>query len=266
MSLYSDFLFHYIHNKNIKVAALIEYCQIDRSTMYKIINGKRNPPHKELVDKIAYFLKLSPQERKKYYYSYYCTLIGEQRYKQYKEVEFFLLNCETPQNIKLEEKSHYVYQRIEEIITIKGNASLNYYIEYLLEREALQDYPEVYYIGQNNYDFLLNILKNIGYSQNRFSLHQILCLDNQSEMMTQNIKQIEKSIVLSNYISHYDLRFYYDNVRSHFGGINLFNYMLICPSSGVITFTDDFQYGLLYNRQDVIELYKDIYNQYQMNT
>ena len=43
MSEFSDLLSSYIEEKEIKVYALLEYCSLDRSTMYKIINGKRNP-------------------------------------------------------------------------------------------------------------------------------------------------------------------------------------------------------------------------------
>ena len=42
MSVFSDTLTRYIEHKNIKVFSLAKYCNLDRSTMYKILNGKRN--------------------------------------------------------------------------------------------------------------------------------------------------------------------------------------------------------------------------------
>lgn len=39
MSEFSDLLSSYIDEKEIKVYSLLEYCNLDRSTMYKIING-----------------------------------------------------------------------------------------------------------------------------------------------------------------------------------------------------------------------------------
>ena len=42
MSEFSDYLKELIHSKeNISTNSLIKYCNIDRSTMYKIINGTR---------------------------------------------------------------------------------------------------------------------------------------------------------------------------------------------------------------------------------
>ena len=39
MSEFSDLLSSYIDEKKIKVYALLEYCNLDRYTMYKINNG-----------------------------------------------------------------------------------------------------------------------------------------------------------------------------------------------------------------------------------
>lgn len=43
MSVFSDLLKNYIHEKKIKVMALAQYCDLERSTVYKFINGKREP-------------------------------------------------------------------------------------------------------------------------------------------------------------------------------------------------------------------------------
>lgn len=95
---------------------MIEYLHIDRSSMYKMINGKRNPSNKEWVDKIAYFFKLSPQEKQKYL-KYAC--VGDTIY--------------------------YHNNEIKDMIVIKGKESLNYYIQYLLEQE----------LSQNNLKFII---------------------------------------------------------------------------------------------------------------
>lgn len=53
MSVFSDTLTRYIEHKNIKVFSLAKYCNLDRSTMYKILNGKRNPPSSEVFEKMT---------------------------------------------------------------------------------------------------------------------------------------------------------------------------------------------------------------------
>ena len=43
-SEFSEVISKFITGKNIKMYDLIDYCKIDRSTLYQIIKGKRNPP------------------------------------------------------------------------------------------------------------------------------------------------------------------------------------------------------------------------------
>lgn len=59
MSEFSDLLSLFIKTRNINVSALTNYCDLDRSTMYKLINGKRTPSSKELVQKISSFINLT---------------------------------------------------------------------------------------------------------------------------------------------------------------------------------------------------------------
>ena len=59
MSVFSDTLTRYIEHKNIKVFSLAKYCNLDRSTMYKILNGKRNPPSSEVFEKMTQFMHLT---------------------------------------------------------------------------------------------------------------------------------------------------------------------------------------------------------------
>ncbi len=62
MSEFSNILSQFIHTKNIKVYPLSKYCDFDRSTIYKIINGKRKPPSPDVIDKMAEFMHLTPTE------------------------------------------------------------------------------------------------------------------------------------------------------------------------------------------------------------
>ena len=65
MSIFSDSLKHYIERNNIRVLPLARYCDIERSTVYKFITGKRLPHYLELVEIIAQFMRLSTLETEK---------------------------------------------------------------------------------------------------------------------------------------------------------------------------------------------------------
>ena len=62
MSAFSDILSNFITQKQTKVLSLARYCELDRSTMYKFMNGKRNPPSREILEKMAHFMHLTPVE------------------------------------------------------------------------------------------------------------------------------------------------------------------------------------------------------------
>ena len=54
MSVFSDLLSEYITMKDVGVYPLSQFCGLDRSFMYKIINGKRNPSGEDVVRKMAH--------------------------------------------------------------------------------------------------------------------------------------------------------------------------------------------------------------------
>lgn len=90
MSAFSDILKNYVHEKNVNVSSLASYCETDRSTFYKFIIGKREPASTELVEKIAYFMKLTPTETHQLREAWKMARIGETTYYTRKSVEHFL--------------------------------------------------------------------------------------------------------------------------------------------------------------------------------
>lgn len=94
MSVFSDTLTRYIEHKNIKVFSLAKYCNLDRSTMYKILNGKRNPPSSEVFEKMTQFMHLTPIEYNFLKETLEITQVGPDTYYTRKSVENFI--CQFP--------------------------------------------------------------------------------------------------------------------------------------------------------------------------
>ena len=76
MSAFSEVLTEYIKARHVKVAPMTKYCGIDRSTMYKLISGKRNPPSKDIFEKMAQFMHLTPAETQRFEEAWEVTVIG----------------------------------------------------------------------------------------------------------------------------------------------------------------------------------------------
>lgn len=95
MTELSEMLKRYIHEKNIPVASLIHHLQIDRSTIYKYINGKRTPSL-EHVEKLAGSMALTPREHQDFLEAYHITKLGSELYFRRKCVENFILTFPQP--------------------------------------------------------------------------------------------------------------------------------------------------------------------------
>lgn len=109
MSVFSDTLTRYIEHKNIKVFSLAKYCNLDRSTMYKILNGKRNPPSSEVFEKMTQFMHLTPIEYNFLKETLEITQVGPDTYYTRKSVENFICQFpDQPPPISQEVPSHRI--------------------------------------------------------------------------------------------------------------------------------------------------------------
>ena len=86
MSVFSDLLSEYITMKDVGVYPLSQFCGLDRSSMYKIINGKRTPAGEDVVRKMAQFMQLTPQEKTDFMDAFYIAQMGAEVYYRRKAV------------------------------------------------------------------------------------------------------------------------------------------------------------------------------------
>ena len=91
MSRFSESFKKLIQEKDINVYSMVQYCNTDRSTMYKYISGKRKLKDFTLFQKITEFIRLSPQEYRAFLEDYHINNIGEYAYYCRQNVEDFIL-------------------------------------------------------------------------------------------------------------------------------------------------------------------------------
>ncbi len=92
MSVFSDLLNQYIKEKEIRIYSMAAACQMDRSMLYRIISGKRNPPSLNIFRKIAEYLQLAPAEYEQLKNAYDLTRLGMSVYYKRKSVEDFFVH------------------------------------------------------------------------------------------------------------------------------------------------------------------------------
>lgn len=265
MSTYSELLYQYIEEKGIKVAKLIEYCDLDRSSMYKIIKGKRKPASIDVVRKIANYMQLSPNENELYYKAYYTTLLGEESYEQNRLIHEFIYDFNYIYNKKpmIFEGGETSLEVIDDspVHMCKGRAEINYYIKCLLKKAVSQKSADIMLITQCDNQYLMDTLLYLGKNIDSMKIKHILCFQKKGKHAKENIGILKKLIPFYGCECSYEPYYYYDEVNSHFYNMNLFCNVLIC-SEGVLCYTSDYKYGQILRDSECIEVYKQIFKEY----
>ena len=167
MSVFSDMLKNYIHEKDVKVGALAHYCQLERSTIYKFINGKREPMSAELVEQIAYFIKLTPLETHQLRESWKMARMGEDAYYIRKSVEHFLCdfpNKSTPPSCDFTPPPANLVKRLsptQNCLLLNSRQAIDSSVHQILLSEAAKPNGKIALFLQPDYPFLLHLLSTI---------------------------------------------------------------------------------------------------------
>lgn len=269
MSEYSDLLKKYIYEKNVKVADMIQFCNLERSNTYKFINGKRRPPSMEGVRKIANFLQLSPQECEEYYEAYYASICGEHVYEQNKCIQSLIHNFKQFRQRQIYYKKP-VKQEIEPVDNsplhlLVGKNEINYHLKMILEEEILEKQPEVSLITQCENDYLQEMLITLGKSSKEIKIRHLICFQRQGSQSEQNLNLIQRILEIYASGCRYEPYYYYDEVNAHFYNMNLFCNYVICGKS-VCCYTSDYSYGQLICEPECVKALMDLFYRYQKRT
>ena len=165
MSAFSDTLSQYISDKNVKVYSMAKYCDTDRSSMYKFISGKRNPPSDEIIKKMGQFMHLTPLEWQKLKESWDIARIGADVYYKRKSVESFICNFpERPAQdfcgCSFTPDVTYAENRAD-CISLTSQQHINYYVHQMILSEADRGSGEIQLFLQPDYKFLFNLLASL---------------------------------------------------------------------------------------------------------
>ncbi|MDO4273471.1 MAG: helix-turn-helix transcriptional regulator [Eubacteriales bacterium] len=272
MSEFSELLSRLIKAKDIKVYSLVKYCKLDRSTMYKIINGKRNPPSLETVGKMAEFMRLTPSEYKDFREAYQLTVVGKDNYYRRKNVEQFILQFPDIISVspllpaKQQTAGADTASLAEVCIPIYSQIEFNYYLQHILETEASRTNGKIALILQPDHDFLFSLLTNLKTSGSDFTVEHIFCLS-KTQQMTENheyynLTYLKKIFLLLINELDYHPYYFYDDIHSHYFNLNIFP-GLILTENYAITCTSDYHAGILYHDKKTLNLLWDIFKSYK---
>lgn len=272
MSAFSELLSYYISQKNIKVYSILQYCGLDRSTMYQIINGKRTPSSMKVFQKIAEALRLTPLEYQKFEEAYIISRTGPETYYSRKSVENFILNF--PTDFSSTEKpttkksipSNFCKQELFSGSTaLYTQVELNHYIHHILLNESDKPEGKIALLIQPDYHFLFSLLPSLK-PKGTLSIEHIIRMSSSGQMDERNELYNLKYLtsILPMYIGNmnYQPYYFYENIHSYYHNFNGFP-CIILTSTYAITCTADYQSGILHTDLSICTMLWDLYYSYQ---
>lgn len=263
MSKFSTLLDELIQAKNINVNNLSAYCRVDRSTMYKLISGKRNPGSLEIVHRIAEYLHLSPSEVREMTEAYEITRLGDETYYSRKDVLEFILNVQEIQSSSgtaFPAKYNFFYsETTEPVVPLSGRISILAALQNMILKESSFAGGELCILAQPEHLETLGLIPLLSVSHSRLSVKHVICINNvrfpNRYHHNYNLQCLKK--ILPFYGTHcsYQPVYYYDSIASHF---NSFNFMpCVClTSQAAVIFDSKINTGFFFQSQDLLQPFR----------
>lgn len=268
MSEFSDLLSLLIKTRDINVSTLTGYCDLDRSTMYKLINGKRTPTSKELVEKLSIFMNLNPIERQELMEAYRLTKAGWDTYYRRKNVREFILNF-----TGLPEKALSTFtpphdfsgigffsdKNTADSVALTSQLQLSSAIHKILFEAASAPMSTISFFAQPEHLESLNIATLLPAHTQGTKIQHILCINNsKSPIKSQqnyNIQCLKKIIPFYGIPFDYQAFYYYDNINSHFNNLNFMPCLFLTDTAAIIC-SSDLKEGALFRDKNILSLFR----------
>lgn len=178
MSIFSEQLKEFISQKQMTVYSLAQKCDMDRSNVYKMVQGRRKPSGQGQVEHMAEALALTPYERGKLLEAYHITSLGEDLYYERKAIIRFI------ESLRQDESGETIVPQIKrgsfpagEDRALQGENNVNSCLLCMVEREMEKEKPEIRMICQPEYDFLYKLLSIYGRGKKSAEISHIMCME-----------------------------------------------------------------------------------------
>ena len=272
MSVFSDLLNQYIKEKEIRIYSMAAACQMDRSMLYRIISGKRNPPSLNIFRKIAEYLQLAPAEYEQLKNAYDLTRLGMSVYYKRKSVEDFFVHF--PSNMASGNVqplfrdaafSPELPSSETACIPIFSKTEIDYYAHGILLLEASREKGHIRLLIQPDCPFLFGTLSSLRL-YNTLTIDHVICFSRSDQLTSQNqlytLSYLENMLPLFFADMDYRPYYFYDDVVAHYQNFNGFPCMILTSEYAIVC-TSDYQKGFLYKGAKYLQLLHSLYHSYQ---
>lgn len=267
MNEFSKQLSYFVSDKGASIPKMASYCGLDRSTMYKLINGTRKPASERLVKEICGFLKLSPDESYLLLESYWIMEVGLNNFRRRKKTLSFLRTCfETPAVPSAPEPPTTVFSPGEDhsaAVALKGRESIFNACDYIISQEMNNEKGCLNIRLQPGEQFtrLFNILCSGKKYKDCFQIQHVIALDkcHVSDKSTENNLNLICSIIpFLKQLPNYHLYYHYSGYSEETPDFSFFP-CLILTGNYALQFSEDMQFGILICQAEPVALIKEVF-------
>lgn len=271
MTPFSAVLEFYMKEKDIRTYSIAKFCGVDRSNMYKMINGKRNPTSEEMVGRIAEYMRLKPAEKEHLLEAYQITVMGFDTYHRRKNVQDFLLsfagNAADMQKKPAGKEYATVNVDEQELKRWQGVVARDRQLQYLmtgvLNIEMRKMEGKISLLMQPENRLVMELLVFAGARKENLCIEHIFCMSNTDDIIADksnyNLNCLKQILPLfSQCICDYKPYCYYDNIVSHNNRFNFLSSMILTSEYAVV-FSMEENYGMLLSDKDTIQHFQRLF-------
>lgn len=266
MSAFSQLLSQYMEKKDIQTYRLAQYCGYDRANMYKIIRGKRNPPGKKFVKKVAEYMHLLPSEKECLYEAYEISVTGYDNYYRRRAVMEFFTEVSRGKSLAFTvqpmgiEKEFQMSER--NLVALEGSHNIRSGLLYIIAQETRMGNGHIRLLFQPKTDFLTSILAMCSNMKLQTKIDYVFCLDDTQGVTGKerdyNLAYLKNLLPLYNYNYEYHTWYYHGHIPAQNDMFALFPYMVLTSRCACVL-TADMQRGYLTDNVEMIQMLSMIF-------
>lgn len=267
---FPELLNRFIKEKKIHVYSMVKYCGIDRSTMYKIISGKRRPPSPEIRDRMCAFMHLTPDETRQFEQAWQISVTGKTVYYRRKAVEEFLsdfpLIPSGSRSPKPELPEAPVFPGGSGCFSFSDRNTFLSCLKFMLDRQTGIGKGRIGILMQPISSSLFQYLNNPRLAEIPVRIDHIFCLE-RVEQLTETNEYLSCRYLgnilplIANRLDYHPWCFY-DDIQAHFSNLNLFPIMILTDEY-VLTCTSQCTEGILYSHAGILQMMWKLFDSYK---
>ncbi len=259
----------FLQKRSLNVIAMSKYCDLDRSTMYKIVKGTRTPASFETIKKMAEYLQLTLSEKEQFFETFRITSLGKDVYNRRKAIHDFLsvsmLSGFQGAPVKMIETEDDGNQ--DKVVCLSGRRALEQAISDELLREAVSGKGEVCILTNESevlpIRYLISLLKE--YPDLQIGHITGLSTIGDGSGGSTNLKKLREIIIACASGKKYRPHYYYDPTAGDDGEGLPYVTNYVITSKTLIGYRNDYSGGICITDPDYIAVKKEEFNNLQEN-